>query len=328
MPRITTGYDDELTEDELKALREHEGDDTLPPPDDQEGASTDGKANDGDDDHGGEDDQRGQDQQQERQQERQVDDAAGDEAGELAAFLERHKGKSPEEIAKIAFQQSKRAGRAEFSVRETQTRLTTVLDRIQQARDQRLAQIGERREQFRDKLEKDPDAALLEAREATLAREEQEAIAELDQEEFRARADAAIELAASAIPDFANRAPRIRQFGVDMGFSPEEVDRIVDGRQIVTLHLASIAGNLIRAGVMDAAGNFIGLPEPSRDAGQDGGQGGGRTRPGFGKTPARGAGTTKTIDDRLAEVSKMSDKDFDKLTDEQLDALLREAELG
>lgn len=331
--KLDDPYGDEVSDAETAELDKLMRSNEVPEPDDQPGDTTDddddaGDRDTGDDDAGRRDDDdadRGR-----RQEERQDDDDKGDkgEDDELAAFLEKHKDKSPEELARIALQQSKRANRAEFDTRKLSDNLNSVLERIQQARDAKLQAIEKKRTEFEKKVADDPDAALLESRREQLERDENEAVRQAEDDEFNARADAAVALASSAIPEFAKRAPAIRAFGQEMGFSPEEVAGIVDGRQIVTLYLASIAGNMIKAGLIDTAGKFLNLPEPVTDPSKADGQGrgGGGRRSGFGRTPARGAGGGKSLEDQAADVLAMSDADFDKLDPEKLDALLRELE--
>lgn len=309
-------YDDEPTEEELKLLSDHTGSAELPPADENNEPPAPAPAPAPEPAPALEPDPAdGQD----------GDDHSGDD--EVSQFLERHKGKSTEEIARIALQQQKRANRAEFSSRATTDKLTTVLERIQTARDARLTDIAAARTAFQERVATDPDAALLEARESTLTAEEQRVQQEAEAAAFNARAEAAIDFAGQLIPDFPTAAPKLRSFGLEMGFTPEEVDSVADGRQLVMLHLGNIAANLMKAGVIDTAGRFIGVPESvvpiSGDAGAPPPRG-----TGFQRQPGRGAATAKTIDARLADVSAMSDADFAKMSDADLNALLREAELS
>lgn len=317
-------YDDEEpSEDELRAMEEADRTSGLPPPDSSD------ELPQGDDDGQGDGDAADKPgapapaapapAADGEQGEGDDDGESGDAREELSKFLEKHKGKSTDELLSLAFQQSKRANRAEFDSRKTNENLSQVLARIQAARDARVNAIADKRKSFRDKVETDPDAALLEAREEQISAEEQAELARFDQEEFQARASAAIELASSVIPDFATRAPQIRTFGVEMGFSPDEVDQIVDGRQIVTLHLASIAGRMMQAGIIDNAGRFLQLPEPAEE-GQP------QTAPrgsGFNRAPNRAANAGKTIEQQLADLDGMDDDAFDALSDELVMGLLK-----
>lgn len=315
-------YDDEEpSDDELRSMEEAERNGGLPPPDSSD------ELPQGDDDDAGDppaaDDGPPKPAKGDAPAEGDDDgqsDEPGDGREELSRFLDKHKGKTPEQLLELAFQQSKRANRAEFDSRKSTENLSQVLARIQQARDARVNELAQKREGFRQKVETDPDAALLEAHEAQLSREEQEELGRLDREEFEARATAAIELASSVIPDFATRAPQIRSFGVEMGFSPEEVDGIVDGRQIVTLHLASIAGRMMQAGIIDPAGRFVSLPEPANERQSEPAPRG----TGFNRAPGRAAGAGKTIEQQLAELDSMDDAAFDALSDELVMGLLKQ----
>lgn len=245
----------------------------------------------------------------------------------IAAFLEKHKGKSPEELARLAYQQNQRASKAEFDSRKVSDTLKGTLDRIQTARNAAIASAEAKRAAFKEKLEKDPDAALLEARTAQLSDEERAEMERFEQAEFTARAEAAVAFASAVIPNYEARAPQIRSFGMELGFREDELAQVVDGRQIVTLHLADIAGNLIKAGVIDASGRFLQLPKPVEEI-PAGGGGQQQGRSGFGRQPARGAGTQKSLNEQLQDINNLSDAELDKLDPAVLEALLRAAEVS
>lgn len=319
MPKPKGPYDDDVSEAEEAELNRLMQSNEAPPPDDQAGATTgDG---DGDDGEGVSPPPAAPAAAPAAPADGEGDNQGDSPDAELAAFIERHKGKSVEELAQLAFQQQKRAGRAEFDSRKRGEDLQGVLTRIQQARDAKVAELQGKRTAFEEKVKNDPDAALLDAHEQQIKRDEDQARREAEQAEFEARADAAIELASSCIPDFAQRAPAIRSFGQEMGFSADEVGNMVDGRQIVTLHLAQISANLIKAGMMDSAGRFLKLPEPTTKL-----DGNPPPRQPFNRQPARGANVAPSLDQQLADINNMSDADFDKLKPEELEALLRAAE--
>lgn len=311
---------EEIDETETDVLDEHMASDEVPEEDDQPGQSTSDeveppKAKK----------PAAQTEEADVEDEADTDEQGDDEPDELGEFLSKHKDKTPEELAKLAFQQTKRAGRAEYDSRQAGQRLQTVLDRINEAKRARIDQLNADREAFKAKVEEDPDAALLEARQTQINREIADAEAAAEREEFNARAEAAVEMASRAIPNFSQRVGAIREFGVDMGFTPDEVGSIVDGRQIVTLYLASLAGNLIKAGVMNVDGRFNSLPvsddaDPAPPLKQP------ARRTTFGRQPARGAQRAKSLEEQLQDIESMSDEEFDKLDPHVLEGLLREAE--
>lgn len=243
-----------------------------------------------------------------------------DEAADRAAFLEKHKDKSPAELADLLYQQSKRAGRAEFQGRQTQAQLQQIQTRAREALQRRTTDIQTRRAAFQQKLKDDPDAAALELHEAMLGKE----LTEAEQEERATRIDTALALAAQAIPDFNRNIVETLNFGQEMSYSREELGNITDGRDLVTLFLASRFANLVKAGVCDVAGNF--LKAPSAIAEQP-------TDPRLNVPPApatlTGSGRTggggATVDDQLAGMMALSDADFDKLDPAALESLLRQA---
>src|SRR5690606_34265284 len=93
--------------------------------------------------------------------------------------------------------------------------------------------------------------------ERAFSADEAAAEAEAEQIERDLRLDEAVSFAGRYIPDFATVAPAMQSFGREMGFSPAEVNDINDGRQLVTLYLAHLTGNLMKAGVIDIRGNLL-----------------------------------------------------------------------
>lgn len=308
MPKGSSAYeDDELSAEELKLLNEGMADETIPPEDDSEGAPVDAP---------------------------ELDPAApapvvtpaaevasselpANDDGGMSEFLAKHAGKTPEELLRIAFQQSQRAGKAEVGQRQSQDQIDQIRTRAAEVLASRKADIAKRREDFRTRLEEDPDAATQSVHDMLLSQEEQQA----EREEHLARIDSAIELASTAIPQFETRYKDIMAFGQELNYSPEEINAIDDGRNIVTLYLASIAGKLIKSGVMDAAGNFRSMPSPTAE-----------TDPRL-KIPANamtslstpGGAATPATDDaaQLANLLQLSDADFANLSEEELDLILR-----
>ena len=305
----TSAYDDDFSDDELKALEEHAGSDAVPPVEDDDAAPI-------------------------------APETVAEELGlapaepaapaapvaeteeeAFQAFLKANEGKSPDELAKIAFQQSKRANAEAFRGRKSQEQIEAIRENAAKVLADRRADIAARRDAFNTKLAEDPDAATRDVHEALLSQEEQAA----EYEAVRARQDAAIELASTAIPDFVAKAPAIQAFGQEMNYTREELNGITDGRDLVTLYLASLTGRLIKAGMMDVHGNFTQAPQVVADTPTDP-----RLRtPAPVKTlssvPARSAGTTPNVEQQLSDLLNLSDADFNKLTDAQLENLLRQA---
>lgn len=312
---------DATEEAELQRLMES---DQVPEPDEQDGANTsEGGAPEPDPASGNEPIDQPADTPAAEQPAEGEADATPDADAQYQDFLAKHKGKTAEELARLAFQQSKRANREAFDSRQSQERLNSVLTKIQAARDARMKEIDQRREAFDQRVEQDPDAALREAHRAQLDREQREAEAEAERAAFEARSQQAIEIASQAIPNFHEEAPKIGEFARrEMGFTAQEVAGIDDPRMIVTLQLARLAGNLIKGGVLTIDGRFQGLPQAQAPAATAPDTARAQTRSGFGKQPARGTQAAKSYVDQLADVANMSDEDFAKLSDAELEALL------
>jgi hypothetical protein len=132
-----------------------------------------------------------------------------------------------------------------------------------------------------------------------------------------------VEFASAVIPEFEKRAPQINAFGRELGYSPEELGSVVDGRQIVTLHLASIAGNMIKAGLIDPSGKFMKLPQPVADPKPGAEQ---PQRAAFSRQPARKPGQQLSLEQQLEAINNMSDADLEKLDPAVLEGLLRAAD--
>lgn len=306
MARGSTAYEDDFSDDELKALEEHSGSEAVPPVED--------------------DDANPITPEKVVEEKGLAPPAAATPEGEAEeeayqAFLKSHEGKTPEELAKLAFQQSKRANAEAFRGRKSQEQVDAIRENAARVLQERKADIAARREKFGTQLAEDPDAATRDLHEAMLTREEQEA----EYEAARARQDAAIELASTAIPDFVAKAPAIQAFGAEMNYTPEELNGISDGRDLVTLYLASLAGNLIKSGVMDVHGAFSQAPQVVASTPSDP-----RLRaPAPVKTlssaPARSAGTPSSLEQSLVDVLNLSDAAFNKLSDAELENLLRQA---
>lgn len=303
-------YDDDFSDDELKALEEHAGSEIVPlVEDDDANPITPEKVVE----------EKGLTPAPDAAA--TAAPAADTEEEAYQAFLKSHEGKTPEELAKLAFQQSKRANAEAFRGRKSQEQIDQIRETAQRTLEARKADIAARREKFSTQLAEDPDAATRDLHEAMLSQEEQAA----EIEAIRARQDAAIELASTAIPDFVNKAPALQAFGHEMNYSKEELDGITDGRDLVTLYLASLAGNLIKSGVMDVHGAFSQAPQVVNETPVDP-----RLRaPAAVKTlssaPARSAGTPNSLEQQLTDVLNLSDAAFAKLSDAELENLLRQA---
>lgn len=298
--------DDELTAEEQSALDSLALDNTAPPPEDEDGL-----------------------------------DAAAPPAGDAAAvvvppavvvdpaaapaetddakfeaFRAQHAGKTPDEVLRIAFQQERRATRTAFDARRATEERNQVVARATSALEARKAAIADKRSRFDQQLEQDPDAATRALAHQRFDEEERAAEAEATRVAHEARLDEAFELAYSAIPDLQTKLPEIYAFGGEMNYSPEELKGIADGRDLVTLYLASLAGNLIKGGLMDTRGTLVAAP-PSVEATDPR-----LTAPAAVRTlssaPARAADVAKSPEQALQDVLGLSDADFDKLTTEDL----------
>jgi hypothetical protein len=244
---------------------------------------------------------------------------------ELAAFLEKHKDKTPEELGKLLYQQSKRASRESADNRRTRQQVSVIAQRAREAaerREQLASSAPNIKEKFRQRVAEDPDAAVTELFEALVDQQMQTA----DTEALTARIDEAIQFADQHIPDFGGNWPKMKSLANEIGWSDEELNAIDDGRPLVALYLANHAARLMKSGIMDRYGNInlealqgfspqpldprLAAPDPQKTLGGGGGRG------------ARGA---QSIEQQLAEMANMSDEEFDKLPPEVIEAAMRAA---
>ena len=245
----------------------------------------------------------------------------------FAAWRAQHEGKSPEELARLAFQQTQRASGAEARARTANQSLQVINDRVAQAKERAAAArqaIADRQKQFDEQLQTDPDAAT----KALRAERDAADLAAIDAEEHGARVDAAIGLASTAFPDFEQRAPAVYGFGGEMGYSKEELAGISDGRDLVVLTMAEGMARLMKAGLVDVRTmQLTASPPPVVDPAPTDPR---LTAPApvatLSSTPARPANGGKAPTTQATDILGMSDADFAKLPPAELDALMRQLE--
>lgn len=323
---MSDGYNDTFSAEDEALLRQHEQDSTVPPAEDDDANPVTPEqvaAEQGQPAPAAEPAAPAGEQPQQAQP---AGEQQAPEDERFRAFLEQHKDKSPEQLLQLAFQQQARANQAGFQARQSREQLDGLRERARltiEKQQQRRQQIAQEREQFGQRLQDDPDAATRDLHERLMSREERETW----EAERQARMDEAVGLASTAIPNFGERAADTMSFGREMNYSDEELANITDGRDLVTLYLASITGRMIKAGVMDIHGNLAAMPAPVQD-----------THPALkqsvppvqtlGSMPARTSGGGQTLDQQLTDITNMSDADFDKLLRENpqlVEDLLRKA---
>lgn len=239
----------------------------------------------------------------------------------FAAWQSQHAGKTPEELARLAFQQSQRANGAEARARTAQQSVQQINERVQQATQRAQAArdaARQRQQQFNEQLQNDPDAATRQLADERHAAE----LRQIDAEEFQARQAAAVGLATQALPGFAESAGQIQTFGGEMGYSPEELDSISDGRDLVVLGMAERFARLVKGGIIDLNGQLLQRPEPV--AATDPRLNTPAPVPTLSSAPARPAGSGPTAEKQATDLLGLSDADFAKLPPGEFDAIMRQ----
>ena len=308
-------YDEALTAEEQAVLKEFDGDNTMPPPDNSaEGAppAADAPAPDA----------APTAPETALAAAAPAAPAADIPDPELAAFLEKHKGKSADELAKIAFDQQKRsnseaarARTATKTVTDFQARLAAAAARVEAVRTDKEA----KRQAFDEQLRNDPDAATKALHDRLLGEEESAA----EQQLFQARQEAARGVFAQAIPEADRHLPAALDFAREFNYTDDEIAAISDPRDMVMLHLASISGRMVKAGLIDVQGNILMAPQgeapPTDPRLANGGArletlGGGAGRPAPAATGAA---------DQLNSLLSMSEADLAALPPEKFAAIMR-----
>lgn len=327
----TTAYDDEpeLTDDEKAALEAEKTDNTLPPADSEEGGEEPSPAPAAEETPAEEalaEEGKPAAEAKPAEAEKPAEQAAPQptEEDELAAFLEKHKGKSPEELARLAFQQSKRANREGAASRVASQQLQSLAERAKAALERRnkiLEAVPDAKKRFRDRLKEDPDGATAELYDRLVEREAAAADGVVEQAQF----EQAVGFAQAHVPAFEQRWPYMRALAAEVGYSPEEINSVRDGRDIVVLSLAQVAADLMKGGFIDAYGRPTGLlPKPTEEATDPRLTGPEPIRT-VGSGGARANDATPSPEEAMRNLLALSDEDFDKMSEEEINNILRAA---
>jgi hypothetical protein len=197
-------------------------------------------------------------------------------ADPLAEFMAKHKGKSPEELLKLAFNQDKarrerdaEAKSAKQAKEQAAQRLAQIAKAMadeQQARErQRLAE----KRQFEEELKSDPDAATKRLMERQHARERQEE----QQRQWDGFVQTQTQLFAERIHNEIGKSleeigPDLMRYAVEEGgYTPQEVAAAADHRDLLTLDRARRFSAAVKAGYLLPNGQ----PNPKAFSGQQGG---------------------------------------------------------
>lgn len=222
-------------------------------------------------------------------------------------FLERYKDKSPEEMARIAFQQSNARKEARHEASQAEARI-----RAYQAHERALLEKT---------LAQDPGAA---AR-FGCARSQQAELERIAEEHEATHLATQIEAARAMVPDLDDRGEELLRFGVTrMGYSEEQLQQVYDARDLKTLYMAMMFDQLMQAGVVDMRGQLlngavgtgsrqpldprVSIPAAPRTQSSAGGRGGGHAR---------------SLRQQAQDLLNMSDEDFSNISGAELDDMLR-----
>jgi hypothetical protein len=339
-----------LSEDEEKALHDDTGQpqaNTGTPP--QEDEFEDKNGDESRSDRARDEQGRFAAKQEQKQEEEQKPEQHEEEDDEFKSFLDKHKGKKPDEILKLLHQQNK--ARAATNVEAKRYReeaeqhartLQQVMERIAQARQQKAQEIASRRQRFDEELKQDPDAATRNLHDQMLRKEQEElerqqwsAFIENQRQQFDSQLRKEI---GKGMQDVAE--DLFRYAVEDGGYTPEEVSRASDARDLITLDRARRFMSLVKSGVVMPNGqinpNYRPQPQQTQQPQQRGQQALDRAARIAAEAPrtlsdARGANpdARKSLRARAEEILSLDQREFGRLAESgELDSLLRELDRG
>lgn len=313
---------EEFTEEELKQMREE----TSLPESGEDTASN--EAGDTDETQTPED--QASKQEASKEDSEGEDDSEGDGDGdeEFNSFLERHKGKSQEELLQLAYNQNRARQEARQESKQRGENLNALMERINQARQQKQQQGQQERQQFEQELQNDPDSATRKLFERMKQQEEQQfeqqAWSEFVQEQTRRTRE--------AIPDFDEAKEDIAKYAVEnLGYDPQEVAQAADSRAFIAVDKSRRFDALVNQGVIDQRGNPVQTAQGGNQGNQQAAEQISRMQ-GQKQAPrslssARGKGTDggNSLQARAKELISMDDEDFTAAADDnEINKLLKE----
>jgi hypothetical protein len=198
-------------------------------------------------------------------QKQEAEEEGEEQDDEFKSFLDKHKDKKPEELLRLAYQQNK--ARAERSTEAKRHReeaeaharaLQQIMDRIAQARQAKAQEIDQRRQQFDEQLKHDPDAATRKLHDEMLAREARE----LEQRQWNEFVENQRRIFDESIRRETGKgmndiAQDLFRYAVEEGgYTPDEVARASDARDLITLDRARRFQQLVRQGVILPTGEI------------------------------------------------------------------------
>lgn len=249
------------------------------------------------------------------------------EEQELAAFLEKHAGKTPEELGKLLYQQTKRATKEAATNRQVRSSVSAIAERARAAAERReqVAKVAPNlKENFRKRVTEDPDAAVAELFDALI--DQQVTVADTEAEALRF--DEAIAFADEHIPNFGGAWPSMKGLANEVGYTDEELNGISDGRSLVMLYLADHTARLMKAGIMDNRGNIdLSKLQPATAEPTDPRLTAPNPQPTLGGGRGSGA-VAQTLEQQLAAIADMTEDElgkFDAANPGLIDELLQKA---
>jgi len=251
------------------------------------------------------------------------------------AFMAKHKDKSPEQLAELAYNMAASRTQARDTAKQANERLQVVANQIKQNREARKADKERKINEYNELLQTDPDEAARVLHQQGVDEEDRLAT-ENENREYRSQQ---MEVAKQYIPNFDQSAPQMWEFGVKtLGYSPQELHDVSDHRDLVMLDCAHRFHQLCLAGIVDRTGAYLGPPRQQQAQAQAQTQTQAQTQQpnhiervanaqakagnSLGGVPNR-AGAGRSLKTQAEDILAMDDDDFNNMSDKDVDKILR-----
>jgi len=225
---------------------------------------------------------------------------------EYNQFKERWAKKNPDEIIEGLWNQNKARRQARIKEKDSKADLQNILDKIEESKKIRAEKLAQKKSDLESSYLADPVGS---AKQFQLQQLEKERLAGDQSEEQKLVKWHTEELYRSR-PEFKDHAENIVKWGVEKGFSEQELRGTYDHRQLALLYdnyMASTDNNQQAPSDFTRAKNI---------------------NPPTSLSSVRGAksGKNRSLKQRATEALEMSDEDFNNISDKELNNILQSLE--
>ena len=225
---------------------------------------------------------------------------------EFNQFKERWSKKNPDEIIEGLWNQNKARKQARKSEKDTKHDLQEVLDKIETQKQQRLEKVARDKKNIEHNFQVDPIKATKNFQIAQAEQQLDKGKIEDQQQVVNWHTKKLYELR----PDFAEQAPNIVKWGLEKGYSQEELNNRFDYRDLTIMYdnyMAETSNGSEASSEFNRAKNI---------------------NPPTSLSSVRGAksGKNRSLKQRATEALEMADEDFNEMSDKELNNILQSLE--